>query len=197
MTTGPGLAAIYDRAFFAEWGATNAPYVETARYLAGVLHRILSPRRLIDIGCGCGVYADAFRTLGVEVVAVDGVAAPAEYAFPGPVEIRDLTVPFPNVWGAFDTALCLEVGEHIPEEHCGTFLDNLTRLADTVAMSCAAPGQRGTHHVNEQPKRYWIAKMAERGFRYDRKRTGLISLAFHADRPPLGWMCQGVSLFVR
>jgi hypothetical protein len=193
----PDLSRIYDRAFFAEYGATNRPYVETARYLADLLHRLFAPRRLIDLGCGCGVYADAFRRLGTEVVAVDGVAAPPEFSFPGPVEIRDLTVPLDDDWGWFDLALCLEVGEHIPEEFCGTFLANITRFSDTLVLSCAPPYQGGVHHVNERPKRWWKARLAEIGWVYDRDRTGVISETCKADRPPLLWMCQQVSVYVR
>lgn len=193
----PDLVRIYDRAFFAEWGPRNAAYVETARYNARALHALLAPRRLVDLGCGCGVYADAFRSLGVEVVAVDGVVPPEDLAFPGPVEVRDLTVPFVNPWGTFDLALCLEVAEHIPEELTDAFLGNLVQFSDTLVLSCAPPFQGGTHHVNEQPKRYWIAKLAALGFGYDRATTGVFSETFKRDRPPLMWMCQQVSVYRR
>ncbi len=193
----PDLDRIYDRRFFEEWGARNRPYVETARYLTGLLYGMFKPRRMIDLGCGAGVYAAAFRASGVEVVAVDGVAAPTEFAVPGPVEVRDLTVPFGNPWGPFDLALCLEVAEHIPEPLAPAFLETITGFSDTLVLSSAPPFQRGHHHVNEQPKRYWIERLAARGFAYDRKRTGVISETFKADRPPLMWMCQQVSVYVR
>ena len=60
------------------------------------------------------------------------------------------TRPFENLWGAFDLALCLDVGEHIPESRVGVFLDNITQFADTLLLACASPGQGGHHHVNEQ-----------------------------------------------
>lgn len=192
-----GLERIYDGAFFAEWGAGNAPYVETARYMAGVLHGMFRPRRLVDVGCGAGIHAAAFRALGVEVVAVDGVRAPAEFAEPGPVEVRDLTVPFANPWGPFDLAVSFEVGEHIPEPLAGVFLANLVQFSDRLILSCAPPYQRGHHHVNEQPKRYWIGRLARLGFAYRRDRTGEFSERFKADRPPLMWMCQQVSVYER
>ncbi|HXJ72004.1 MAG TPA: methyltransferase domain-containing protein, partial [Candidatus Dormibacteraeota bacterium] len=186
----PELEKIYDHRFFEEWGVRNRPYVETARYLTALLYRQFQPKRLIDLGCGAGVYAAAFRTHGVEVVAVDGVVAPPECSIAGPVEIRDLTVPFKNPWGPFDLALCLEVAEHIPESLAPAFLETITGFSDTLILSCAPPFQRGHHHVNEQPKRYWIERLAPLGFAYDRKTTGLISETFKADRPPLMWMCQ-------
>ena len=60
----PGLDRIYDRAFYADYGATNEPYVATARYIVNWLHARYAPARVIDLGCGCGVFAHAFRELG-------------------------------------------------------------------------------------------------------------------------------------
>lgn len=191
------LEQIYDRAFFSEWGSKNQQYVATAQYITGILHRELRPRRLIDIGCGCGVYSHFFRELGVEVVALDCVVAPAEYAYEGPVELCDLTKSFTNTWGEFDLGLCLEVAEHIPAEFCDIFLENITQLSDTLVLSCAPPYQGGHHHVNEQPKRYWREKLSRRGFAYNRKRTGTLSETFKADKPELMWMCQQISVYER
>ncbi len=193
----PDLARIYDRAFFAEHGATNEPYIATARWIVGDLSRRFAPARVIDLGCGCGIFAHAFRERGAEVVAVDGALAPPEFAFPGPVEARDLTVPFANPWGRFDLALCLEVAEHIPEELSDAFLANIVQFSDRLIFSAARPYQGGTHHVNERPKRYWWARLAAHGFAYDRKRTGEFSERFLADRPPFMWMCQSISVFER
>ena len=42
---------------------------------------------------------------------------------------------------------------------CGTAaaLANVTRGAGLAILSCAPPGQGGHHHVNERPRRYWVA----------------------------------------
>jgi SAM-dependent methyltransferase len=191
----PDLAAIYDAAFFTEWGKTNEPYVRSAEILTGVLVKEFSPKRVADLGCGCGVYAHAFERKGVSVFAVDGTTPPSEQAFPVPIHVQDLTVPFENKWGRFDFALCLEVAEHIPESLSDAFLDNLVRFSDVVVMSAAAPYQGGHHHVNEQPKRYWVKRLAERGYVYNRTRTGRISQNCQAAQIPLMWMAQQVSVY--
>lgn len=191
------LESIYDREFFRLWGRENKAYVESARQIAQELYTQHSPKRIIDLGCGCGVYGYFFQQMGVEVVFLDGVVPPEPYAFPVHIQVRDLTEPFENIWGDFDFALCLDVGEHIPEDLSDIFLANLTNLSDTVIMACAPPGQGGQHHVNEQPKRYWIKRMSENGFAYKRPSTGVLCEAFKLIRPPLMWMWEHISVYER
>lgn len=191
------LNRIYDRDFFAQWGSRNKAYVDTARYIAGVLNGEFAPKRVADIGSGCGVYSQAFRELGAEVLAIDGVAAPPEYSFAGEVHIRDLTEPIENCWGAFDFTLCLEVAEHISEGQVSAFLANIAQFSDLLIFSAAPPYQGGQHHVNERPKRYWREKLAGFGFAYNRRRTGILSETFKRDKPELMWMCQQISVYER
>lgn len=193
----PGLPGIYDRAFFEEWGPGHEKYVRSAELIAGVLHELLRPERLVDLGSGCGVYSHFFARRGVDVVAIDGVVPPPEHSYPVPVQVRDLTVPFENVWGAFDLALCLEVAEHIPEELSDVFLDNLLRFGDRLVLSAAQPNQGGHHHVNERPKRYWVARLAAKGFSYNRRETGRVLRALTAARPPYMWMAEQISVYDR
>ncbi len=193
----PDLERIYDRDFFAEWGRQNSDYVESARVIAELLFERFGPRRLVDLGCGCGIYSHLFSQKGVDVVAIDGVRPPAEHSFDVEIELRDLTVPFDNVWGGFDLALCLDVGEHIFPESSGTFLANVTQFSDILLLACAQPGQGGRHHVNEQPKRYWVRRLSEHGFTYNRKRTGGLCETFKVLRPPLMWMWEHISVYER
>jgi SAM-dependent methyltransferase len=193
----PDLARIYDAAFFKEWGPGNDAYVRSAEIISDELCRQLRPRRIVDIGCGSGVYSHLFSRRGVETLSIDGVTPPPDQSFPVLIHQRDLTERLENIWGAFDLVLCLEVAEHIPEPLSGAFLDNLTRFGDTLVLSAAPPNQGGLHHVNEQPKRYWVRRLAERGFSYSRPRTGLLAGAFHARRPPYMWMASQISVYER
>lgn len=191
----PGLDRLYDRAFFSEWGRGHAAYEESARAVVEVLSGLYAPKRLIDLGAGCGVYSALFAAKGTEVVAVDGVVAPAESAFPVPILVRDLTEPIRDDWGRFDLTLCLEVAEHIPEPLADAFLANAVRFSDRLVLSAAQPGQPGHHHVNLQPKRYWVAKLAAHGFAYDRRATGRVQTALAAARVPYRWMADPVSVY--
>ncbi|OGS39474.1 MAG: hypothetical protein A2506_01300 [Elusimicrobia bacterium RIFOXYD12_FULL_66_9] len=191
----PDLDAIYDARFYSEWGRGNEPYIRTAGVIAAALLAEFRPRMVADIGCGCGVYAHAFASAGVEVFALDGVRPAPEHSFPVPVHVQDLTVPFENTWGRFDLAMCLEVAEHIPEELSDIFLDNLARFSGTLVLSAAPPYQGGHHHVNEQPRRYWVRRLAERGFAYDRRRSGRLFDAVMAVAPPNMWMAQHMGVY--
>jgi hypothetical protein len=193
----PALDKIYDPAFFKEWGLSNDKYVRSARQITDLLWDVYRPAKVIDLGCGCGVYADAFRRKGAQVIAVDGVQPPSETAFPGPVEIRDLTAPFDNPWGTFDLALCLEVAEHIPEELSDAFLANAAQFSDRLILSAAQPGQGGHHHVNEQPKRYWVEKLARHKFAYNRSATGRLQEFFKRNKLPFMWMGEHISVYER
>jgi hypothetical protein len=191
----PNLDEIYDATFFKEWGPTHTRYVESAGVITTVLHERFQPRRLVDLGAGCGVYSHLFRAKGTDVLAIDGVVAPAEHAFNGPVHRQDLTVPFANTWGAFDLALCLEVAEHIPAEFVDPFLRNLLQFSDLLILSAAPPSQSGHHHVNEQPKRYWVERLAKLGFVYQRKETGELMETFKRGKPGYMWMCEHISVY--
>jgi len=193
----PGLSSLYGEEFFREWGAANPKYVATARAIAGFLFGEFKPCRLVDIGSGCGVYAAAFRELGVEVLAIDGVIPPPALSFAPPDEIRDFREDFTNIWGDFDATFCFEVVEHIPEDSSAVFLSNLSRFADLLLLSYAPPHQGGTGHFNEQPKRYWVKRLAELGFAYDQKSTGTILEHFKNNKTPYMWMTENICVFRR
>jgi len=62
--TAAALAAIYDRDFFAHYGATNPAYVRACRLNAAEIHRRFRPRTAVDWGCGAGFHAGALQRCG-------------------------------------------------------------------------------------------------------------------------------------
>ncbi len=191
------LSEIYGPDFFREWGPANADYVRSAGLVADALHKVFKPASVADLGCGCGIYSHLFKHKGVRVLSIDGVRPPPEHSYPVEIIQRDLTEPLKNVWGAFDIALCLEVAEHIPEELSEVFLRNLMGFSGRLLISAAPRGQGGHHHVNEQPRRYWAARLAKLGYAYNRKASGLIMGAVKACPPPLLWMVCHIAVFDR
>jgi SAM-dependent methyltransferase len=137
---------------------------------------LVSPRSVVDVGCGAGVWLEQFRRAGIaDVRGVDGPwVDPARVYFPAEAfEARDLERPI-DLGRRYDLAVSLEVGEHLSAEAADEFVASLVRLAPVVLFSAAIPGQRGTHHVNEQWPDYWQALFARSGY-----------VAVDAVRPPV------------
>jgi SAM-dependent methyltransferase len=156
---------------------------------------LVAPRSVVDVGCGEGGWAAAFRDGGVEDVwGVDG-----DYVDRSKLRIaserflaRNLEEPL-RLDRTFDLVVSLEVGEHLPERCARPFVGSLTELAPVILFSAAICGQGGTHHVNEQWPEYWAALFAERGYLcFDAIRRGIWD-----DREVAWWYRQNTFLYVR
>jgi hypothetical protein len=194
------LAEVYHTQFFAEYGIANPVYARCCAFIAEEIFRRFIPASAVDWGCGAGLHVAALRRLGVDAVGVDGIAWPREFCA-SEMEIRRSDLRYPNCDGLvpprYDLSLCLDVLEHIPESYAPVALENITRGAELLVLSCAPPGQRGHHHVNEQPRRYWVGRLAAIGWRYDRQATGALERTFlaHRDVLPLSWMYHNLCVY--
>ena len=130
----------------------------------------LHGKRIVDVGCGGGIFAEALARLGAQVTGIDlsekgiGVARLHQYESGTSVDYRlvaaeTLALEMP---GAFDVVTCLELLEHVPEP------------ASTVA-ACAALARSGGDVIfstlNRNPKSYvqailgaeYVLKLLPRG----------------------------------
>jgi 2-polyprenyl-6-hydroxyphenyl methylase/3-demethylubiquinone-9 3-methyltransferase len=130
----------------------------------------IAGKRVVDVGCGGGIFAEALARLGAQVTGIDlsekgiGVARLHQYESGTSVDYRliaaeTLAVEMP---GAFDVVTCLELLEHVPEP------------ASTVA-ACSALARDGGLVVfstlNRNPKSYvqailgaeYVLKLLPRG----------------------------------
>ena len=118
----------------------------------------LTPGRVVDVGCGEGLWGAEFQRHGCDVTGLDSDAR-AEIPY---VE-ANLERPLPDL-GEFDLAVCLEVAEHLSPRRAGSFVKDLCTLAPVVLFSAAIPGQGGVGHLNEQWPGYWVELFKANGF---------------------------------
>ncbi|QQR89049.1 MAG: class I SAM-dependent methyltransferase [Myxococcales bacterium] len=193
---------VYDDAFFSQYGKSNPEYRQACLVIAKTLLDLLKPRKVVDFGCGAGLHLEPFMESKVEVLGIDVAPACISHQ-PGnlPFLLADLRLPFSltSPFTEFDLALCVDVLEHIEEEHAQVALNTITRGAKTCILSCAPPGQGGHFHVNEQPRRYWVDRMKGMGWQYDRKSTGQLERYFlgHRKQLPWSWMYHNLCIYKR
>lgn len=121
----------------------------------------LNVKRVIDVGCGEGQALEYFGSLDCYVVGVDGVEQPD----PRIVQHDYTEEPFIPAGPLFDLCWSSEFVEHVEEEFIANFLATFQH-ADWLLMTHADPGQLGHHHVNCQPRGYWIERIEDAGFEY-------------------------------
>lgn len=154
------MAKEYGQQFFAARDQARM----AASVVVPLVMDLVAPRSVIDVGCGDGVWLDAFRARGLDVLGLDGEWASEHLKIP-PEHFRavDLAARF-QMERNFDLAVSLEVAEHLPPETSEDFVASLVALAPTVLFSAAIPDQKGTHHVNLHWPGYWAGLFARHDF---------------------------------
>ena len=156
----------YDENFYStmEFGS-----LASAEEIVPLLISRYSPNSVVDVGCGTGPFAFEFLKHGItDVIGYEGDwMQNLPTVLPKDLYIyRDITSPFmPS--RKYDLCLCLEVAEHLDQEHAQTLIEMLTGLSNVIVFSAAIPLQGGNHHVNEQWPVYWSNFFAEKGYYLD------------------------------
>jgi SAM-dependent methyltransferase len=163
---------LYDDAFFARH--TDAT-LQSARIIVPLVLRRVSPNSVVDVGCALGAWLRVFAEHGVQVIQgldgnyVDTSKLLIKTANFTPVDLTeviegDLGPVVEKANGRYDLAVCLEVGEHLPQSSASDLVRTLTTLAPVVLFSAAVPGQGGIGHINEQWPSYWKSRFEKHGF---------------------------------
>ncbi len=122
--------------------------------------------RFIDLGCGPAEYLRYLHDRGFSnLYGIEGTSS-ISFEF-GNVDVTDLTKEI-NI-DTKGNVMCLEVGEHIPEQFLEQFLDNIANAVnenDKLLLSWAIPGQDGIGHVSCRHNIWVINEMIKRKFSF-------------------------------
>lgn len=144
----------------------NAGSLRSARAIVPQIVCLLSPKSMLDVGCGAGAWCHEWERNGLsDILGIDG-----EYVDRSKLLIHESKFRAEDLSSTvrlgrkFDLVVSLEVAEHISAQCSDTFIKNLVSHGDFVLFSAAVPGQGGEFHVNEQPLEYWREKFYRFGF---------------------------------
>jgi len=189
----PGKTNVaYTSAFFDEVARGTR---ESAQTVIPMVHKLLQPTSVLDVGCATGTWLEEWGKVGVsDVLGIDGdyvdrtaLHIPAER-----FSNVNLERPF-SLGRTFDLVQTLEVAEHLDEANADTFVESLVRHGETVMFSAAIPGQGGDHHVNEQWPSYWAEKFDRAGYAlYD-----IVRPQIWTDPRIVWWYRQNILIFAR
>jgi SAM-dependent methyltransferase len=153
----------YNRNFFSTITPSSS---RSAQIIVPLIVDLLSPRSVIDVGCGTGAWLAVFKAHNIDkIIGVDGDWVQDEMLLvpKSCFIVHDLTQNL-NIQRRFDLAVSLEVAEHLDKKYASNFVTTLVKLSSVVVFSAAIPLQDGTHHVNEEWPDYWATLFGEHGY---------------------------------
>jgi SAM-dependent methyltransferase len=146
--------AVYSPSFYA---AGHDMAKSSARVVLTELRRRYPFDSVVDFGCGSYAWLNVASELGATVtVGIDSTGVHPDIQ-------ADLTEPL-DLEQRFDLALCLEVGEHLPEHAAQNLVDNLVEASDLILFSAAIPGQPGVNHISLHWQSWWAALFQAEGY---------------------------------
>lgn len=124
--------------------------------------------QIIDFGCGNGNYLKDLKQAGFKhLLGVEGDPIPNDE-----VDIVKADLTSYLKLDKKGVVICLEVGEHIPQQYEHVLLENIkAHCEDIVIMSWAVRGQTGYGHVNELNNDEIIPKVEALGFTHLEKES--------------------------
>lgn len=138
----------------------------SAKIIVPLLLNLISPKSVIDIGCGVGAWLSVFKEQGIDdILGIDGPWVNKKLLMIPPEKFisKDMEKSI-ELNREYDLVISLEVAEHIRPENASRFVKSLVDLGPVVLFSAAIPLQIGKHHVNEQWPDYWAQHFSNHGY---------------------------------
>ena len=186
------IEAVYNKDFFQENIDVST---EGARKCIDILYKEFKPKKVIDFGCGPGIFIKEFEKKGVKVLGIDGSLAAKDNAVidKDKILIKDLRTEV-SIKGKFDLTMCFEVAEHIDNKFSETLVKNITKNSKTVLFTAAKKGQGGTDHINEQDNEFWIDLFKKKGFEFQEELTKKLKKEMW-EQKILWWIPENLMIF--
>ncbi len=168
-----------------------------ANRLADYIASRMRPSCYLDFGCSSGIYLRAIKQRLPEIhsAGFEFSEAAIQNSVCSDIQQTDLTLPLNLEKREGTLGLCLEVLEHISDDHWRQVIENITKLSDVIIFSAAVPGQGGVGHINCRPKIDWIRRFHSLGWVVDYDRTrdivNYMKSGYH-----MGWFVNNAVVFV-
>lgn len=131
-------------------------------------------RSVLDVGCGLGLAVEWFDHMGCDVHGIEGdQLAIDQSSVPHMITPWDYTQGDLLTHRSWHMGMAMEFVEHVDHQYQHHYMATLSEC-DRVLISHAPPGQPGHHHVNCQPKQYWVDLFDQWGFDLDHAVTDLL-----------------------
>lgn len=160
-----------------------------------ILYNHFKPNSVIDIGCANGIHLKAFSNFGCEIFGIEGTKYWEQYikdAIGKNYGILDIRKPMKHD-EHFDLVISFEVLEHLEEQFADQAVKNILSFGNTFAIS-ACPISGGFHHLNPQPREYWIEKFKKFGAEYQKAESEYLQDIFKGINCS-GWFKDSLKIF--
>lgn len=147
--------------------------------------------KVIDIGCGPGIYTKAILDENIEAKGYD-IDSRNDKSY-----IIKHNIVEQSINDNASCVLCIEVAEHIDEKYADIVVDRIVESSNNmIIFSAAIPGQGGDGHINCQPKEYWLEKFINknvvRNFELESELINNVKTDIH-----MGWFVNNVMIFIK
>jgi 2-polyprenyl-3-methyl-5-hydroxy-6-metoxy-1,4-benzoquinol methylase len=155
---------------------------------------------ICDVGTRVGnlLYFAKKKYPKIEITGYDYFEWSKQYAHPTVseyIKILDLSKPLKN-FKTFNLVNCTEVGEHIPKEFEGVFIDNICKLSNDILI-LSWSNEVLDQHLNHQKKSYIIKEIIKKGFQeWNEKSSDLgFFLKEKIQHDIFPWWCKSIMVF--
>ncbi|NJD60320.1 MAG: hypothetical protein C3F13_17370 [Anaerolineales bacterium] len=128
----------------------------------------LHPGSVLDVGCGSGALVRALRQRGVDAWGTDDPGTSIQAFIPefqAFCQLASVLEPLPQ--SHYDLIVCIDVLEHVSNEHTAQVVENLCSHADQILFSCIPLEVGAGPHANVQPPEAWAEIFYRFGFQHD------------------------------